>query len=62
MNQDSIFWGSGNRTSSDSAFELNIMSEVARVTGQHSITVLMEMAECYETIRPDALLREAREA
>eukprot|EP00959_Pyramimonas_sp_CCMP1952_P086888 1817764-Pyramimonas_sp.AAC.1 len=38
------FWGSGEgRSSSDSAFDLNLYAEVARARGWHSVTLLLDM-------------------
>ena len=53
-------WGmSAGRTSSDSAFDLNLETEVAECLGEEVLAVSTCAREFFETIKPIALLTEA---
>eukprot|EP00959_Pyramimonas_sp_CCMP1952_P034658 726408-Pyramimonas_sp.AAC.1 len=56
------YWGAGaGRSSSDSAFSLNLDAEISREVGEGSLTVFIDMLKCYETVVLQSLLDEARE-
>ena len=54
-------WGTGpGRSSSDSAFSLNLASEIAHELREDCVTVFIDMVKCYECVNLQALLGEAR--
>eukprot|EP00959_Pyramimonas_sp_CCMP1952_P194513 4067353-Pyramimonas_sp.AAC.1 len=58
--RNELLWGSGpGRSSLDCAFAHNLEAEVARNTGQHCLTVLIDMIKCYELVLLRAVMTEA---
>ena len=54
-------WGlKGGKTSSDSAFDHNLEQEIGNLLGEHTATVLLDMTKCFDMVKHDALLQEAR--
>eukprot|EP00959_Pyramimonas_sp_CCMP1952_P051511 1076237-Pyramimonas_sp.AAC.1 len=37
------------------------MAEVSKILGEHSLTVMMDMRKCFDTVKVSALFQEARE-
>ena len=55
-------WGTrGGQTSSDSAFSHNLEQEVGDLLEEHTATILLDMSKCFEMVRHDSLIIEARE-
>ncbi|CAK0837814.1 unnamed protein product [Prorocentrum cordatum] len=54
-------WGmGGGRSSSDSAFDLNLETEVSDCLDEHVVIVMLDAWKFFETIKPEWLLIEAR--
>jgi len=60
-NPSSLVWGLGpGRSSSDSAYELNLAKEQASLKGWESLQAALGLWKAYEMVDPKAQMREAR--
>ena len=54
-------WGTGQgMSSSDAAYAHNLAAEMSHLVGEHSLTVMIDLWKCCETIPPVKLLEQAQ--
>ena len=46
-------------SSSDAAFDHNLAAEIAHLLGEHSVTIMIDLWKCFETIPPAKILEQA---